>query len=213
MASKTRTKIVKTAKKMFNERRYGNVSTLAIAREIEISEGNVWYYFNNKRDLLDEITTEFLEVVDRRLAILPTGSDDVLQQYAKMLATLVEEFRNYGFIYRDQADFGEHADELQLRLPKIYADGIEQGRAFYQAMIDADLLDWPEERLVTLSTNVTIILRYDLEFQRESGTDKQGGDPIANTIEQHFSLFEHAMRPDALVRLKEYISQTNIHVQ
>ena len=63
---KTRDRILKTARALFNAHRFGNVTTADLARECGIAEGNLWYHFKNKRALLDALTEQFLEDVDGR---------------------------------------------------------------------------------------------------------------------------------------------------
>ena len=68
---KTRERIIALAQTRFNELGYGNVTTAALAAELGISEGNLWYHFKTKRDLLEVISAEFVLYLNERLALLP----------------------------------------------------------------------------------------------------------------------------------------------
>ncbi|MEM7640319.1 MAG: TetR/AcrR family transcriptional regulator [Pseudomonadota bacterium] len=206
---KTRDRILKTARALFNAHRFGNVTTADLARECGIAEGNLWYHFKNKRALLDALTEQFLEDVEVRLAMLPSAPDTLLVDYAAMLTALMEEQRQYRFLYRDQADYGEHTERLLQRLPGIYRDTHTQFQAFLHGMIKAGHLDLPPERLPDLTTNCVIILRYQLEYLRERGEDSDiGSGAVRSAIRQHLTLFETAMTPSARAELGQALDQS-----
>ncbi len=58
MIRDTRLAILETAKKLFNERGYTNVSTRDIADELSISKGNLTYYFKKKEEIIEAILLE-----------------------------------------------------------------------------------------------------------------------------------------------------------
>lgn len=199
---KTRDRILKTARELFNADRFGNVTTADLARECGIAEGNLWYHFKNKRALLDALSEDFLEDVEIRLAMLPSNPATILPDYAAMLLALMSEIRRYRFLYRDQADYGEHTDRLLKRLPGIYRDTHTQFQAFLHGMIKAGHLDVAPEHLPTLTTNCVIILRYHLEYLRERGEDSDvGSGAVRQAIEQHLTLFDSALSSRARAAL------------
>ena len=195
---KTRERILKTARDLFNARRFGNVTTADLAAECGIAEGNLWYHFKNKRALLEALSDSFLEDVEHRLARLPGDPTRILEDYADMIAALVSEIRQYRFLYRDQADYGEHTDRLLQRLPGIYRDTLAQFHTFLLGMVKAGLLDLEKSELPDLATNMVIILRYHLEYLRESGADSEiGSGAVMSAVQQHLTLFAHALTPEA----------------
>lgn len=205
---KTRERILKTARELFNARRFGNVTTADLAAECGISEGNLWYHFKNKRALLEALSDAFLEEVEHRLALLPSDESKILEDYADMIAALVAEIRRYRFLYRDQADYGEHTDRLLQRLPGIYRDTLAQFRTYLHAMIKAGHLAFPRDQLPVLATNMVIILRYHLEFLRESGADSDiGSGAVMSAVKQHLTLLEGALSPGAAKQLDAALSR------
>ncbi len=204
---KTRDRILETARALFNARRFGNVTTADLATECGIAEGNLWYHFKNKRALLEALSERFLEDVEHRLAMLPCDEENVLQDYADMITALVSEIRHYRFLYRDQADYGEHTEGLLKRLPGIYRDTLAQFRTYLHAMVKAGHLDMPRDRLPELATNIVIVLRYHLEFLRESGADSDiGSGAVANAAQQHLTLFRHGLTSEAASKLDHALS-------
>ncbi|MCR9271390.1 MAG: TetR/AcrR family transcriptional regulator [Hyphomonadaceae bacterium] len=199
---KTRDKILKTARELFNARRFGNVTTAELAVACGIAEGNLWYHFKSKRALLEAITEGFLIDVEGRLALMPSRSETLLEDYAAMLGALMREIRHYRFLYRDQADYGEHTDKLLERLPGIYRDTQAQFQTFFHGMVKAGYLELPLATLPALSTNSVLILRYHLEFLRESGQDSDiGSGAVRSAVQQHLTLFDAALSPSARNKL------------
>lgn len=201
---KTKDRILETARELFNARRFGNVTTAELASECGIAEGNLWYHFKSKRALLEAITEQFLVDVEDRLALLPSDPAVILQEYADMLIALMSEIRQYRFLYRDQADYGEHTDNLLKRLPGIYRDTQTQFQTFLHGMIKGQHLQLDPQRIPALATNSVLILRYHLEFLRESGQDSDiGSGAVRAAVEQHLTLFEQALSAQAHETLRK----------
>lgn len=58
MIRDTRLAILETAKRLFNEWGYNNVSTRDLADELNISKGNLTYYFKKKEEIIETLLTE-----------------------------------------------------------------------------------------------------------------------------------------------------------
>ena len=71
--SKTKQRILDSAKRLFNDQRYGNVTIKEIAADLGISTGNVWYHYKDKREILRGLNEEFLIAAKQRMALLPSG--------------------------------------------------------------------------------------------------------------------------------------------
>ena len=56
----TRDKILEAAKKVFAEMGFGKASVEAIAREAKVSKSLVFWYFKNKKELIQEVVKEVL---------------------------------------------------------------------------------------------------------------------------------------------------------
>lgn len=208
---KTRDRILETALELFNAERFGNVTTADLAEACGISEGNLWYHFKNKRALLEALTDAFLEEVEPRLAMLPGDPDRILEDYADMLIALMSEIRRFRFLYRDQTDYGEHTIRLLQRLPSIYRGTQDQFRTFLLGMIKAEHLRLDPKRTPDLAMSIVIILRYHLEYLRESGHDSTiGSGAVQSAIEQHLTLFDTALTGSAYHALKSALQRDRI---
>ncbi len=205
---KTKDRILHRAKELFNEQGFGNVTTAALAQSVGIAEGNLWYHFNNKRALVEAITLEFIESTGPRSKLEPQDDDTIISDYVAFLSAFAQELTDYSFLYRDQADYGEHSAALLEVLPKLYQDSQRQFRAFFAAMVRTGHLDWPETQLDDLAINASILLRYGLTYFRESG--QSGGRSTADTVRQvlmqHLTLFEHGLQPATAAQLRQAFS-------
>ncbi len=203
---KTRDRILEQARLLFNQRGYGNVPTGMLAEHLGMSEGNLWYHFKNKHSLLEALSVQFAGEIEARLLIRPLLGDDIIEAYADLLGRLMSELRRNRFLYRDQADYGEHCDIVLSNLPGWYARTRQQLMDHYRLMVEQRLLDWPADRLADLATNATLILRFGLEYQRETGEDMaEGAGSVRRALLQHLTLFEDKLAPDAATRLRRAI--------
>jgi AcrR family transcriptional regulator len=198
---KTKERIIALAQTRFNEIGYGNVTTAALAAELGISEGNLWYHFKTKRDLLEAISAEFLLYLNERLSLLPDKKADVIEGYTALMASHEQELLRYRFLYRDQADYGGHSQIVLDNITGLYDKSRAQFRAFYEEMVRVGVLDWPKNQLDSLSVNAVILIRFGLEYLRES---QQAFDSraVEKTFLQHLTLFEHRLEPAAAKRLR-----------
>jgi AcrR family transcriptional regulator len=201
---KTRDRIVATALGLFNRQGYGAVTTSALASECGIAEGNLWYHFKTRASLLDAIGERFGAAIEARLALRPGG--DPVADYAVLLETVMAEFRAFRFLYRDQQAYGEEAETIRANAPRWLEATFDQIEAYLAALLEADLLAWPRERLRDLAINATIILRYGLEHYRELGEPiAEGSGGVRRTLRRHLTLFEHQLDPAASARLHNAI--------
>lgn len=200
---KTRDRIIETARNLFNVNGYGSVTTAALADACGIAEGNLWYHFKAKRDLLDAITQEFGEHIEARLAIPPDMAKPV-ESYAAWLEALMVEQRKYRFLYRDSPHHDESVAVMDENVPEWLQRSQDSIEIHLRALVDKGLLDWPSDRLGDLAANATLILRYGLEYFGERG---EADGAVRNTLLQHITLFEHRLDGAAADKLRKAVKR------
>lgn len=206
---RTRDKIVLKARQVFNREGYGAVTTAALAQACGIAEGNLWYHFKTKRDLLSAIAEEFATRIEARLAHHPDPADP-LGSYCDMLGMLMQELRDYRFLYRDQPHYGEHVEPIASRVAGWLVRTEDNIETHLAALVDAGLLEWKRERLRDLAVNATIIMRYGLEHYAELG-QPQGA--VRKTLLQQLTLFEGQLDGDAARRIRAEIERIGEEVR
>ncbi|GHA00992.1 TetR/AcrR family transcriptional regulator [Novosphingobium arvoryzae] len=202
----TRDRIVEEARRLFNAQGYGQVTTAALAAHLGMAEGNLWYHFKTRAALLDALGERFSEAIEARLTLRP-GADPVAS-YGALLRALMAEFRTFRFLYRDQRGYGEGAALIRANAPQWLERTFDQIEEHLAALVDADLLDWPRERLRDLAINATIILRYGLEHFLELGEPGgEGSGTVQRTLKRHLTLFEHRLAPQAAAAIHAAIER------
>ncbi len=211
MIVKTRDRIVHEARLLFNAQGYGNVTTATLAAHLGISEGNLWYHFKTKRAILQAIAGQYAGMIEARLGLAPAASGDVMTEYTRLLQAVIDEFRTFRFLYRDQKDYGDHVEPIAAHAPEWIERTYVQLHTYLGAMVTAGLLNWPCERLHDLAVNATIILRYGLDHYRELGVPtEEGSGAVQKTLLRHLTLFEHALRPEAAEQLRQSIDRIEV---
>ncbi len=97
---KTKLRILQTARALFNERGFLNVTIRQIAEALEMSSGNLNYHYRKREDILEALYFEMVHHFDARVAALPQQEisftqirDDI---YSSMLVML-----DYRFFWTD----------------------------------------------------------------------------------------------------------------
>jgi len=197
MAPRTKDRILSTSLKLFNELGYDAVTTARIAEEVGISEGNLWYHFRTKRDLVRAHQLTLFAQIDKRNAI-ESSPETVLEDYARFNRMMFEEVWAYQYLYRDQAEYGRSSPDLESRVSSIYDMTTRAVIGFLRHMIEASHLTLPEDELVPLADNVWMVVRYWPSFLRETRNVMKLDKPALNAgIRHHFALFETHLSPEA----------------
>jgi len=196
---KTRDRILLAARELFNREGYSAVTTAALAGASGIAEGNLWYHFKTKRDLLTAIAEAFNDHIEARLDMRPDSADP-LGSYSALLEAFMRELRDYRFLYRDSPHHYEHVAIMAENVPAWLQRSQEAIEQHLHALVESGLLDWPMDRLRDLAANATIVLRYGLDHFSERG-EPQGA--VRKTLQQHLTLFEHRLDGDAAATLRQ----------
>lgn len=190
MAPKTKDRILAASLALFNENGYDTVTTARIAEEVGISEGNLWYHFRTKKDLVRAHQYSLIRRIDARLAI-KSSPGTVLDSYVLFNRLVFEEVWDYQFLYRDQSEFGRTSPELESKVHRVYELTTAMLQKMFRHMIEAGHLAMPEDELAPLADNVWMVVRYWPSFLRETRRivklDKAALDA---GIRHHFALFE-----------------------
>ncbi|MEM7102927.1 MAG: TetR/AcrR family transcriptional regulator [Bacteroidota bacterium] len=98
MAQKTRDKILEKALQLFNEIGYMEVGVREIARQLEMSPGNLSYHFRKKEDILFSLLNQFSEHNDQAY-IAYQSSPPSNEQFLILMSRIFEHQYNYRGVY------------------------------------------------------------------------------------------------------------------
>ncbi len=193
---KTRERILEAALTLFNRDGFAKVTTARIAAEVGISEGNLWYHFRTKRDLVMSLWEQLAESIQVRMNVESTP-ETVLDDFITYSRRTYREMWDFRFLYRDRAEYGRVDDELEGRLRE---EVVERGHAllerFIRDMIEAGHMKAKEAEIRGITVNIWIVVRYWLDYLHESrGITAVEPLHIRAGMEQHLALFLPYMTP------------------
>lgn len=127
MARQTKEDILITARELFNEYGYKNISMRDIAKKLNISVGNLTYYFKKKEDLIEEVV--MYKHRKYKGILLLKSLDDLNNLFLDMLNTQNENI--YYFKHFDElAEISSKIYEIQLatlnKIEKILKECFEE---------------------------------------------------------------------------------------
>ncbi|WP_107037763.1 TetR/AcrR family transcriptional regulator [Brumimicrobium mesophilum] len=119
--SKTKNKILNTARELFNASGFSNVTIRMIAQELGMSSGNLNYHFKKREDILEALYFEMVSVFDARVEQL--GEREINFKNIKFdIQTSMERMVDYRFFWTDLYHILQLNNEIKLHFEKVYHD-------------------------------------------------------------------------------------------
>lgn len=158
----TKDKILDTALKLFNEKGEANVTTLHIAETLGISEGNLWYHFRTKREIVSELNRRLEQEVDRNLSRLPDKDFDLID-FMNYAGRAFEYLWEYRFLFRDHS-YGSKDENSMLKLQELTLRGQKNIELIIENMRRHKLLFVSKDEARALAVNAWIVHSNWLRF-------------------------------------------------
>lgn len=186
-ALNTRDRILEACLRLFNESSPAAVTTAEIARTVGINEGNLYYYFRKKEDILIALFAQFETAFDAVAAGQP-GNAGLATGYLEKWFNLMLEWR---FFYRDTAAIKRMAPALHGRGMALAERGQAEVRRALQRMADSGLLKATPGQIERLLVNAWIVSSYWLDYlHSRHNVEKVTREHISWGFAQVMSLFE-----------------------
>ncbi len=96
MRRESRRKILATASELFAQRGYFNVRMAEIARQAEMSPGNIYWYFPGKEDVLKAILEDFFTTFEATLARSEISTGSALERLQHLTEDYLSVLEEYG---------------------------------------------------------------------------------------------------------------------
>lgn len=182
----TRVRILDASRRIFNQRGYAATTQAEIAAAVGISQGNLTYHFPTKRDLVARLEEEARERIRaRRAALRPEA---VAADYVEHLLFAMSLTRDYRFLLRDRAQFGDGRDALEPD-PEMAADFEELRELLRRIEKDGLFRRDLQVDLEVLTRSLWIVSRYWPDYLRESeGLARVGWADQERGIQHHFAV-------------------------
>ena len=191
-SSPTRLRILAACRELFNERGPGEVTTAQIAAAVGINEGNLYYHFKRKEQILEALFGQY----EARLREVAAANRNVVDDparhgdYLRGWFNLMWEWR---FFYRD---IGRHAPSLSPKVQELSEYGQEQVRLMLETQARMGLIEARPEDIDRLLVNSWIIATYWIDYLRlRHGVTAITREHIRWGAEQVASLFVPYLTP------------------
>lgn len=173
MGSKTRENIINAAIQLFNTYGTSTISTNHIAKELQISPGNLYYHFKNKEEIIREILENMISDWDTAWTAPHPNWKPVLEDLYTIIKYSFQLSWKYRFFYRELIVLMKIDPQLKERHVHIQKQRMEEQKQFFQLFIDAGVLRAPAtpaqfDSLLKISW---LISNYWLSFIESAGED------------------------------------------
>ncbi len=184
--SPTRNRILEASRRLFNEKGYAGTTLAEIAAAVGIAEGNLWYHFRTKRDLVVALEAGLRQRAREQRAAFPRGA--VAGDYVECVLFSMNLAWDNRFLLRDHMQFSRDPDVLR-RDPDMAADLAALHellmRMKKEGMFRRDL----RVDLRVLARALWIVSRYWMDHLRElEGLDQVTWADQERGVQHHFAV-------------------------
>jgi AcrR family transcriptional regulator len=149
---------------MFNTFGEPTVTTAAIALEMGISPGNLYYHYPSKEKIVDALFADFRREIEATLAApqqrLPHAEDCWL-----FLHLVFEAIWKYRFIYRDINELIARYRVVETQFKRILSHKIRVAHDILSGLVKAGQLRASEREIAALSDSMALVATYWLSFE------------------------------------------------
>jgi AcrR family transcriptional regulator len=188
-------RILAACRSMFNERGPGEVTTAQIAAAVGINEGNLYYHFKRKEQILEALFEQY-EANLREVASANRNYVEDPQRHGEYLRGWFNLMWEWRFFYRDIGLIARHAPSLHSKVQELSDYGQGQVRLMLETQAGAGLIAAPPEEIDRLVVNAWIIATYWIDYLRlRHGVTELTREHIRWGAEQVASLFVPYLTP------------------
>ncbi|MBK8455899.1 MAG: TetR/AcrR family transcriptional regulator [Phyllobacteriaceae bacterium] len=161
---RTRERILETALALFNAHGEPRVTTSAIAEEMRISPGNLYYHFSAKEKIVEALFAEFRREIEDQLAAPATRPSDVEDVWL-FLHLVFEAIWKYRFVYRDLNDLVSRHRPVETQFKRILAHKQRTAADIMSGLVASGRMIASKADIEALALNMTLIATYWLSFE------------------------------------------------
>ena len=195
---RTRERILTTALACFNRQGEPTVTTSAIAAEMEISQGNLYYHFHNKEEIVNALFAEFEQQMARLLDAVSTPTDEA-EDIWLFLHLRFEAIWQYRFFYYDISTLMNGYHLVEQRFSALLRRKEHTAAAICQHLQTAGLMDGSAQQMRSLAANVALVGTFWISYQR--ALHPKADADIALGVFQVMQLVAPFLRADARAHL------------
>jgi len=186
----TRNRILEKARELFNERGTAEISTNTLAAECKLSVSNLYYYFQNKEEIVRALYERIMEDSSAEIGLSP----DEEPTYAGLEAVLRANHQilwKYRFFYRELSSLLHRDPELAI----LY----RQYRAYAMLATAALIQKFAKAKIITpVSEEVASDLAYlcwQISETYLAYAEASGAEVSESSLEGAIQMIRHVVRP------------------
>jgi AcrR family transcriptional regulator len=184
---RTRSRVLAESLRLFNELGEAHVTTGAIATELGMSPGNLYYHFRNKDQIVEELFARFEE----RIGVQPAGAQpgpEAIEDLWPYLHLMLEAIWEYRFLYRNLDDLLARNRRLRERFGRIVARKHAAVVELCESLVATRLMRARHEEIRALARNVLVVATYWLSFRALLGGREEPREVIGEGAYQVMTL-------------------------
>lgn len=131
--------ILDTARKLFNEKGFHNVTIRMIAQEMQMSSGNLNYHFKKREDIFETMYFEMVTEFDERLNVLP-DTDVSIAQIKIDISLSMKRMIDYSFFWTDMYNLINVSSKVKTHFQDVYKNRIEGSILLYNKLRQEKLM-------------------------------------------------------------------------
>ena len=171
--NRTRERILDKSIELFNRKQASNVSTVQISTALEISPGNLYYYYTNKEEVIrctwkERMVPEITEILETAEEI---NDKKDLEQYLKKFLAHYAKFR---FFYTERTTMFYNDDEMEDLYVETAAQEKETLEAVFNRWAGEGKADFSKEDAKLLADSSMILLEALAADNKNAGEVEEG---------------------------------------
>lgn len=200
----TRERILTTALALFNQQGEPHVSSTAIAAELEISPGNLYYHFPNKEAIVNALYDAFAAEMGTLLdAMEQTRSGP--EEIWLFLHLMFEAIWKYRFLYYDISTLMSGYAHIERHFPVLLRRKQHTAYVLCDTLTAAGLMQADANELTALARNIALVGTFWISFQRAVHPHDEAD--IALGVAQVMQLVAPLLQPEARRYLQSLATQ------
>ena len=191
---RTRDRILATALAQFNLLGEPTVTTSAIAAELEMSQGNLYYPFHNKEEIVNALFGEFEQEMAHLLDTItpPLNEAEDIWFFLHLMFELIWKYR---FFYYDISTLMSGNHKVELRFSALLRRKEQTAAAICHSLWRSGLLQGDETQVTALAANIALVGTFWISYQR--ALHPRADADIALGVFQVMQLVAPRLRADA----------------
>jgi Transcriptional regulator len=156
---RTKERILEVSLAMFNAMGEPNVTTNAIADEMNISPGNLYYHYRSKDEIVTRIFARYEREMDELFAMLKDRRANVEDAWF-WLHLVFEKIWKYRFIYRDINDLLAKNRIIETHFKSILQNAQKSAEAMMVDLKERGELQASQGEISAVATNLVLTTTY-----------------------------------------------------